>query len=542
MALLRHEVNITDGVITASTTNNVTLFNQAYSGTVTFYFEIVAKVASGTLTVGLRRNGAGSDDVSITVTQTAFTRLRSAAFTPGANNARYELSLSGGTSPQVNAARIIILQDTGSAGIVSSIRYSEIGNNETGTNITASPLANPKYWTYTPANYDGTLGPFQAAVCSQIANTMGTVTVTLQQDNGSFGGWADLATITSHSFATPQLNSVSFTPTSGRHYRLAVKTSDAMYAWSVFNASIQLRQNEGGFVEIAGTGTRSAQGGTGTVTEGNQATAEEFKVSKATTTTGVKLQLSKTGAPTDVLNIDLVTSLTGSPLASATINGAALTTTMTLYTFTWASTALTAGTTYYIRLTRSGGRDTVNYYNTSSTGAASLYPDGQVQDRSNNIWSVTSGWDNYFELVGTPGLGTLEEEYLLANAPVSTTGLKDYDTQYNPAEWSGLALTAMHEGESVAAGTSDLKLQSDPNGTPTDVAGSTITDCVEVEESSTMTLPGSATDVDVNITSAPNVINASRIFARLVVSAVTMDRWYQPASIPKREPFEMVAY
>jgi len=130
---LRQEINIIDHIATAAGDDPsiVQLDTTKYSGTATYYFEVVAQVASGTLTVALERNGTSTQDSTITVTETAFTRKRSVtAFTPPAGTTEYNINLANGTTPQVKSARILVFQDIGKAALTGTQTQFEIGNYE----------------------------------------------------------------------------------------------------------------------------------------------------------------------------------------------------------------------------------------------------------------------------------------------------------------------------------------------------------------------------------------------------------------------------
>jgi hypothetical protein len=110
-----------------------------------------------------------------------------------------------------------------------------------------------------------------------------------------------------------------------------------------------------------------------------------------------------------------------------------------------------------------------------------------------------------------------ELQYFLFGAP-AVTGLQDGDTLYDPAEWGGGTFTYFHEGCGIAAGTNDLKLQ-DIAG-PTDITGSTITDCIERERTGALTMPGASATIDSNYTSIPNTTTGgSRIIVQVVLTA-----------------------
>ena len=183
--IIRQEINIIDTIVTASGDDPalVSLDTTKYNGTVLYYFEAVGTVASGTLTLALERDGTATQDSTLSFTETSFTRKRSTAFTPPAGATTYNINLSGGTTPQVKAARIVIIQEN--TGITATQTQIEIGNKETAkTDTTLTPLANPKYWKYTSANWDGTKS-FTASVTYK---TSGTNTASQTITSGS-GNW-----------------------------------------------------------------------------------------------------------------------------------------------------------------------------------------------------------------------------------------------------------------------------------------------------------------------------------------------------------------
>ena len=366
MAQIRQEINILDrttpggGGADSATGELISLTTGSYDGTVTYYFEAIAKVASGTYTVTLQRAGTTTDDATLTFTETSYTRKR-VSFTPGVSE--YEITASGGVSGSLRAARIVITQNT--APITKTETQIEIGNSEFNkTNTTKQALTNPKYWYFDSTKWDATTA-FYAEVTYRISSSMENVTIVLQEDDGSFANWTDKVTIVSAGTSTsPDLvRSASFTPTSGRNYRLAASITSNMENYQIYNA---------------------------------------------------KIIVISTNSPTKI-----------------------------------------------------------------------------------------------------------EAQYLLLNTPDTlSTGLLDYDTYFDPAEWVSVTNTYIHEGNGVSAGTADLKLQEDPNGTPADITGSTITDCIEREQSSALTMPASAKEIDVNVTSILSAVNASRILAQVSIDPV----------------------
>ena len=252
-ASIRQEINILDGVLPVSSTSGaiVQLDTTQYSGTPTYYFEVVTGSASAsTDTVTLTRNGTTTNDASISLAGTAAnTRVRSTAFTPPSNT-KTEYVVKSGANHSIKAARIIVIQS--STPVANTETQIEIGNQETGkTNTTAASLTSPKYWLYTAANWDETSGFYAEVTKAQSAATFNT-TVTLQQDDGSFGTWTDLVTIldsttnaTCSSATASTRCRIVFTPTTGRHYRISSLESASTGGknYSIYNAKIIVDQS-----------------------------------------------------------------------------------------------------------------------------------------------------------------------------------------------------------------------------------------------------------------------------------------------------------
>jgi hypothetical protein len=210
----------------------IQLDTSVYGDTVTYYLEVVAKVDSGTLTVSLRRKGTTTDDVSITVTETSYTRKRSISFTPPGGATEYFIFMSGGTVPVVRMARVIISQ-TGSISLTQT--QVEVGSRLNGlTNTTPAEWSvGPLYWFYDSAVWSGTITAY-AEINISGSGTMYTKTVTLQVDNGSFGGWTDVVTVVATTAsALTRYRSASFTLTTGRNYRLVSSIANTMESYTI---------------------------------------------------------------------------------------------------------------------------------------------------------------------------------------------------------------------------------------------------------------------------------------------------------------------
>lgn len=94
----------------------------------------------------------------------------------------------------------------------------------------------------------------------------------------------------------------------------------------------------------------------------NEEQAQSFQLVLEWTVSTLELFLSKIGSPTDNLFVDIVSTLGGSVIATSnTVSAAGLSSTAAWIAFTFSSPpSLSAGTTYYIVLRRSGARDLSN--------------------------------------------------------------------------------------------------------------------------------------------------------------------------------------
>lgn len=532
MAKIRQEINIicksrTQGDATPDNAR-ILIDTTQYSATATYYFEAVGSCTSSNATVVLERATGGTDDASVTFTAgAAISRLRSSSFSPPAGQTEYKMVVTGGISFSIKAARVIILQD--GASITSTETAIEIGNQETGkVNTTLAALTQPKYWLYTAANWDGTKTFY--AECTYMQTGSGVVTIKLQEDDGSFGSWADKVTIVNA--ATPSTytltRSAAFTPTDGRNYRIVGLVASNMDTWEIYNAKVIVQQNDyrDDFSSGEGVGA-NMQGGTATSGETQQALGQSFLTGSAYSLAAIDLKIIRVLSPTDNVYLELVSgSITGTVEGTSDdVVGSSLPTSVgtrkTRFTFS-TPVSLSSGVRYYVRFLRDGARDTTNYYSWRTSGDKAAEAD---YDRDNNTWAATGDSVDYsLETYGNTAITKLEPQYLLANTGYfgASTGLKDFDTYYDPAEWSEVTNTYTHEANNSAAGTMDTKLQSDPNGSPADVTNSTITDVIEREESSAMTMPGAAATIDENVTgSQVNAGHASRILVAVVITVVS---------------------
>lgn len=352
-----------------------------------------------------------------------------------------------------------------------------------------------------------------------------TVTITLQEDDGNFANWSNKITIVNAdntAGTVTRTRSSTFTPVTGRNYRLASSISNSSHNYDIFNAKIIINSTFGSTqteqIEITETATNEStlNGGTGTSGETGQAHGQAFYVDSSFYCKRIDVHMKKSGSPTDNLTVKIISdSITGASLGTSdNVDGSTLPTTAAWITFTFSTPIyLLSGTIYYIHLERSGAYDITNRY-TTSFNDLSVYSQGRSYARNNNSWSAWFEANDFLiRIFQTETVNKLETQYLLANTTFAAgTSLQDFDTRWDPGEWQVDSISYIHEGNSVASGTSDIKLQ-DTSG-PTDVTNSSITDVIEREQSVGMTMPTGPATIDVIATSNVSTLNGSRILAQ----------------------------
>lgn len=245
---MRQEVNIINTTLGSSGDSNEIIYidPSKYSSTLSYRFEIVAMVSSGTGTVVLH-DSSNNIHAAISVSSTNMTNYVAYCSTAPTTDS-YHINLSGGTGLSVQSAKLIIIQDAGVGDVTATESQVEIGNNETAKNNTsASPLNYPKYWYYDSANCDGTAS-FYVQASYSVSNAAAAVTVILQKDAaGDLATWSDVVTIVNAQTQTvPTLSSrVTFTPVSGCNYRITAYISSGSYTYSIYNAKIVVDQAGG---------------------------------------------------------------------------------------------------------------------------------------------------------------------------------------------------------------------------------------------------------------------------------------------------------
>ncbi|MEK7065688.1 MAG: hypothetical protein AAB961_01735, partial [Patescibacteria group bacterium] len=188
---IRQEINIVDGYLEATTGNYATssaivqMDTTKYSGTATYYFEVVASTSVSLASNVYLKTVAGATIATVAIpagtTNPTLLPVTRAAFTPTAGATEYVVVIGNesGATKSIKAARIIIIQnfpDTAGSAATSTQTQIEIGNEETGkTNTSNSALSFPKYWAYDADKWDGTLTAY-AEVTYQNTQTSSSTT------------------------------------------------------------------------------------------------------------------------------------------------------------------------------------------------------------------------------------------------------------------------------------------------------------------------------------------------------------------------------
>lgn len=525
--IIRQEINIIDSNITGATDDaaRVQLDTTQYNGTVTYYFEIVGSVPSGSENITLRREGTTTDDATITVNSSTVSRYRSAAFTPPSGKTTYMVHCAS-TNATVRAARIIISQNA--PPLTATETHVEIGNTETGkTNSSITALTNPKYWLYTAANWNGT-SVFDIEVTYNVSSSKQGCTIYLQEDNGSFANWGtggnqQLIIINGGLATTPTRDRASaygttFTPVNGRHYRIATVQATTKSNHSIYNARIIINQSGTAFdsQNAQSISTVGLSGGTGSSGETNQAIGQSWTASSSYFINEFWVRLAKANSPTDNLTLEIL---------SGSINGTIIGTSNALSALTLVSlpnesmarfafsspVSITNGTKYYCRITRSGARDTVNNYQIEiNTG--SVYANGGQYVRDNNVWGSESGTNDVAFYIPN-GITLLEAQYLLLNTSDGGTGLQTRQTLYDADEWGGVTNTYLHAQD--ATNSADSTKLTDITANPdVDITNSTVTGANQ-QISSILTGFVDNDEIDSNVIISTGVVGASRILVKV---------------------------
>jgi hypothetical protein len=478
--IIRHEINLLNGTLvqtsTSATANAVEqqiIDGSKFNGTVSYSVEVVAtNTSSGLCNFGV--SGLGGPAGVIPASTSTFTLFRVDSQTWSGANFNFNLflfPLTAAGTVTIKAARVIIIQNTGTNNLTASETQIEIGNRQLATTVTstsaAQALSAPKYWKYDSSLWDGTLSVY-GELTYLVSSTTGNKTFTIQQDDGTLTSWTDVCTILSASTgsttATRVRSSASFIPISGRTYRLAMLNSSTMSTISIYNAKVIIQST----ATVKESQTQVNAGSS--YFFGNDATRAFIGQSFTTTSTyslsAVQIDMYFNGTPTDSVYAELYSDslLTNKIATSSTVFASQIapgssrnSTSIVLNTFTFPSNpALTNGTKYYIIFRRTALPDSVNYYaiytfptNPYSGGSYIAYTGAEVST-DDISFRILSG-----------EVTKIEEQYLLANTTLAAgTALQNFRTTYDPAEWSGVDTNFMHQVDASASNTSVVELDT----------------------------------------------------------------------------------
>lgn len=307
---------------------------------------------------------------------------------------------------------------------------------------------------FTPDNTDHS-GGSGATGSSTITSFMATSTIVLQEDDGAFGSWTDVANtymVTSASVGggepTRVRTSSAFTPTDGRHYRLALRKESSGTSVAIYNAKVIVKSGlaesiEDSYSEANHDNNFSLAAGVAT------GLAQAFTVSTNGTLTSAKFYLDNiSSSETSVAKIYALSGTygtnaipTGAALATSdAISDATIPTELTLMTFSFSGAnqiALTATQQYAIAIEPSDGSPSGLLNVGSDTSSPSH--GGNKSRQLAGAWAADSAADLVFYVYAMTGSSAtkLEPHYLLAPFKLpSGTGLQSQFELFDPAEWS----------------------------------------------------------------------------------------------------------
>ncbi len=204
---IRQEVNITNRYMEAASgayasSSAIARINPSkYSGTSTYYFEVVASTSVSIASNVYLKTTAGVTVATavIPLGTTNPTLIRSTAFTPNSSATDYMVVIGNesGATKSIKASRVVILQSfagTTDSAATSTQTQIEIGSYQTYSNAQATTtFSAPKYWYYDSSKWDGTTTfyaevtyePLLAVASSTTYSTAGTYSVVLPAGTAS---------------------------------------------------------------------------------------------------------------------------------------------------------------------------------------------------------------------------------------------------------------------------------------------------------------------------------------------------------------------
>jgi len=249
-ASIEQEIDITNGAFNAGGTNTgVILIDTTHYSNATYYFEVDALVSSGSGTVTFTYNAGstaipsgGSTIVISSISATATTQYRSAAFTPtGIQNAYMSATTGTGIAAR---ARLIVVQ-TSPSTITNTVTQLDVGGtsfNDSTTSTTYVPLQDPKGWTYNASKYDGTVSAyFEATIEAASTKTVTAALFPFGTNCGTAVTNSAVTSDTSGSYQRVRSSELSGNLTTGTTYMACIETVSGATGF-ILNAHLVIQQ------------------------------------------------------------------------------------------------------------------------------------------------------------------------------------------------------------------------------------------------------------------------------------------------------------
>lgn len=141
-----------------------------------------------------------------------------------------------------------------------------------------------------------------------------------------------------------------------------------------------------------GNNSGNIYGGTGTL----EARAQSFQLSSGLTINDIAIEMAKTGSPSDNVYVVITSTIGGTAIATSNnVPASAIGSAKSWITFTFSSPpTLSASTTYYLEIYRTGARDTSNYF-VAIRDPSGTYSSGTDYTRDSSTWTSASGDLNF---------------------------------------------------------------------------------------------------------------------------------------------------
>lgn len=216
----------------------------------TVYFEVVAKNTDGTNVLYVNVHDSSHNEhesLTIPINTSSYALIRSAIDTTLTDDTYHvhieDNTAAWDTNGSIKLARLVILQDA--ADIIDTQTQIEVGCfaeelTTTTEDPDIEPIAEPKIWKYESAKWDPA-PTFTFACTMRCENDKGDIWIGLEQDDGAFnwsGSMIIQAAIKVADEVVKYYESASFSPTDGRHYRVAIMAENDAYGEFIYNAKV----------------------------------------------------------------------------------------------------------------------------------------------------------------------------------------------------------------------------------------------------------------------------------------------------------------